>query len=95
MVAGILGFKNDSTSGDKVVYIVPTGKIAVVNIFASADNGISIGGAAGMGSTEAVISASSGAATHTQHKGIVLQAGAYVKFSELVTGIVTGFEEDA
>ncbi len=95
MVAGILGFKNTPTAENKVAYIVPTGKIAVVNIFASADNGISIGGATGMDSTEAVISASSGAATHTQHKGIVLQAGAYVKFSELVTGIVTGFEEDA
>ena len=90
MVAGILGFKDNTPSGiSKVVYTVPTGKIAVVNIFASGVTGISIGGAAGMDSTDAAINLSIGS------KGIVLQAGAYVKFSGYTTGIVTGFEEDA
>ncbi len=89
MVAGILGFKNDTTSGDKVVYTVPTGKIAVVNIFASDFHVVNIGGVAGMDSTEAGINLTLGS------KGIVLQAGAYVKFGLNTTGIVTGFEEDA
>lgn len=93
MVAGILGFK-DSDSGPKVVYTVPTGKIAVVNIFGF-NGGIFIGGVVGMSSTETLIGQTSSGNSNIILKGIVLQAGAYVKFDLNTTGIVTGFEEDA
>lgn len=95
MVAGILGFKDNTTSGSKVVYTVPTGKIAVVNIFANGSDNITINEPVGMGNAETGISVTPAGELNTQLKGIVLQAGACVRFGGNITGIVTGFEEDA
>ena len=92
MIAGILGFNNDGNTADKIVYIVPNGKIAVVNIFARGLV-VKIGGISQSEGGSITIS-NYATVEHIEHKGIVLQAGMHVWFSQVTKGIVTGFEED-
>ena len=98
MAMGILGqLVNSPGTTPTIVYTVPSGKVAVFNIFASNADGLSTGmveiNDAIIGTLHS-LGAADGTLINIELKSIIGDAGTTVKFNNC-TGIVTGYEEDA
>ena len=86
MAMGILGQIVYKSTDPELVYTVPVGKVAAINIFVTSD----------VGEYGRVLVNNANCGTsypHAQLKGIIANAGTTVKFQNC-TGIVTGYEED-
>lgn len=100
MAMGILGqlVTNADATVPTLVYTVPSGKVAVFNIFAaSTTTGITSGSVEINDATVGIIHNLTGAdsiSLNLELKSIIGNAGTTVKFKNC-TGVVTGYEEDA